>query len=338
MNETEAAASIFVREIERRRAVILTLVSNLASAYVLLLQYDNQWEISKMTYKTRMESLKLSKLRFEVGLVSEIEVMQAESLAEEAEAEMKLYEELIPQQEDLICTLLGEYPKEVPRGLTLTKLYSPPCVPAGIPSDVLNNRPDILQAELDLIAANAEIGVARAAFFPSITLTGMYGAESTSLKNLFKNSAKTWNFGINLFQPIFTGWRLTYQLKEAEAIATEALHAYFQTILVAFKEVEDSLIGHTKSQEIVDIQTRRVAALEQYVKLAFLRYDNGQNDYLTVLDAERTLFRAQLDLVQAQGDVFLNLISIYKSLGGGWVIDADHCGTSPISQWPPLTP
>lgn len=326
-NSSEAALAQYLSQIEARRTVVLTLVSSVASAYVLLRQFDSQLEISRLTYQARVEAWKIATLRYEVGLVSEMEVVQAVSEVDTALVSVKTFEELIPQQEDLISVLLGEPPRPIHRGKILEGFQKPPSVPAGLPSDLLQNRPDILQAELQLIAANAQIGVARAAFFPTISLTGLYGAESTALRNLFKNIARMWDYGLALLEPLFTGWRLTYQLREAEAVAMEAIHAYKQIILTAFQEVDDALIAYQINQEIVEVQKEQVAALEIYLKLAFLRYENGQNDYLTVLDAERTLFRAQLDLAQSEGNVFQALIGIYKALGGGWVIDADYCLT-----------
>lgn len=324
---TEAAGAEFVAQIEDRRTVILSLVSTLASAYVVLRQYDSQLLISKATYESRKEYWELAVLRFEGGLVSEMEVKQAEAEMQEAEVQVRQFEQLIPQQEDLICVLIGVPSTSIPRGSLLEELKQPPCVPAGLPSDLLENRPDILSAELHMIAANAEIGVARAAFFPAISLTGLYGFQSTSLHDLFKNNALTWNYGLSALEPLFTGWRLTYQLREAEAIKLETIHAYQQTILTAFQEVNDSLIAHQITQQIVQILKKQVAAYEVYLRLAFLRYENGQNDYLTVLDAQRRLFESQLDLAAARGNVFLSLISLYKALGGGWVIDADECLT-----------
>lgn len=324
-NATEAALSVYFSEIASRRTVILTLISSLASAYVQLRQFDKQLEIAQMTFESRKEYWHLATLRYEGGLVSEMEVMQALAEMQTAEIIVKQYEEIIPQQEDLISVLIGEPSSAIARGRTIEELSHPQYVPAGLPSNLLENRPDIVSAELKLIAANAQIGVARAAFFPAISLTGLYGGESTSLKNLFTNTGKTWNFGVSALQPLFTGGFLTYQLKEAKAIALEAVHTYQQTILKAFQEVNDALIAHQKLQEIVVVQKNQVAALEEYLKLSFLRYDNGQNDYLTVLDAQTKLFESQLNLAQSEADVFLSLIALYKALGGGWVVDADYC-------------
>lgn len=329
-NATEAALAQYLGVFEARRTVILTLVSSLATAYVQLRQFDTQLKISQMTYESRLEALRIATLRYEVGLTSEMEMKQAESEAQSALVSVKMFEEIIPQQEDLISVLLGEPSEPIARGLLLDKLQPPISVPAGLPSDLLINRPDILQAELAIIAANAEIGVARAAFFPTISLTGLYGAESTSLRNLLKNRARMWNIGLSALEPLFTGWRITNQLREAEAIKVEAIHAYQQVVLTAFQEVNDALIAFQKNKEIVEVQKKQVAALEVYLKLAILRYNNGQNDYLTVIDAERFLFRAQLDLAQSEGNVFVALFDLYKALGGGWVIDADKCLTEGI--------
>ncbi len=224
----------------------------------------------------------------------------------------------------MISTLIGIPPTNICRGESIENLKSPPTVPVGLPSELLHNRPDILQAEYQLIAANAEIGVAKAAFFPAISLTSLFGYESTSLRNFLSQGSQNWNWGVAFLEPLFTGWRLTYQLEEAKALACEAIHTYQQTILVAMQEVSDALIGYQKSKEIVEVRTRLVDALADYLKLSVLRYDNGQNDYLTVLNAETSLFQAQLELINSESLVFLSLIDIYKAVGGGWVIDADQ--------------
>ncbi len=322
-NASDAAKSQYLSQIDARRNVVLTLISNVASSYVLLRQFDDQLAVSKKTWKTRLDYLELSTLRYEGGLVSEMEVKQAASEADSAQVEVERFEALIPQQEDLISVLIGEPSRAIERGALLTELKMAPCVPTGIPSSILENRPDILQAEQELIAANAEIGVAKAAFFPSISLTSAYGSQSTALKNFFSSSGKMWDYGLAALQPIYTGQRLTYQVKLAEAIKIQAYHSYYQTVLTAFQEVNDALIGHEKAKKIVVVRTSQVADLQDYLELSILRYDNGQNDYLTVLDAERMLFEAQLALCTSEGDVFLTLIGIYKALGKGWEVEED---------------
>lgn len=320
-NATDAAKSIYLEQVYSRRNVILTLVSSVAAAYVLLKQYYSQLKISELTYESRKKSWDIALLRFDVGLVSELEVKQAESEALVAEVQIKNFELLIGKQEDLIGVLLGEAPKAVDQGVVLAELKLPPSMPVGLPSDLLAYRPDILQAEQNILAANAEVGVARAAFWPTFTLTGGWGQNSTDFKEFFDSSANLFRIGLQAFEPLFTGWRITNQLNEAEAVLYQALHAYQQTILNALQEVDDALIEHQKSKEKLAIQKNWVASLADYLRLAQLRYDNGQNDYLTVLDAEKSLFQAQLSQAATEGDLYLSLISLYKSLGQGWNVD-----------------
>jgi outer membrane protein, multidrug efflux system len=303
------------------RGVVLTLISAVATSYIQLRQFDKQYEVAKETVQSRTDSYKLAKLRYEEGLTSELEVFQAESEIENAAAQMVQYEILIPQQEDLLSVLLGRAPGTIERGDLLSEIKLPPVVPAGLPSSLLEQRPDLLAAEESLISANAQIGVAVANFFPQISLTGFYGGESLELRHLFTKRARTWLWGGNFVQPLFTGWLLTNQLREAEAITLEALHSYESAILNAFKEVDDALIAHEKSKELFEIQTKRVSANTNYLYLAILRYNNGQTDYLNVLDAERNLFNSQLDYVSAQANCFLTIIALYKALGGSWLCD-----------------
>lgn len=320
-NASESARSIYLGEVYSRKNVILTLVSSVAAAYVLLKQYSGQLRISELTYKSRLKSWEIANLRYEGGIVSQLEVKQAESEALVAEVQIKNFEVLVAKQEDLISLLLGQAPGPISQGVLLTNLVLPPSIPAGLPSDLLENRPDILQAEERIFAANAEVGVARAAFLPSFTLTGVSGQRTTSSNEFFDSSAALFDLGLQAFQPLFTGFRLTNQLNESEAVLYQALHAYQQTILTALKEVDDALIEHQKSQEKLVLQKERVASLEEYFRLANLRYFNGQNDYLTVLDAEKSLFLAQLEQVLTEGNLYLSLISLYKSLGQGWKVE-----------------
>jgi len=323
-NATEAARSLYLSEVEARRTIVLTLVSSLAQSYILLRQLEAQLKIAQDTYVSRLEALRIISLRYDIGLVSAMEVEQATSQLEIAQIQIKEYEKIIPQQEDLICTLVGVPPNKICAGKDLDDLYILPTIPAGIPSDILCNRPDVLQAEYQILAANAEIGVARAAFFPNISLTSLFGYQSTSLNQLLRSGSQAWDWNVSALQPFFTGWRLTYQLVDAASTKCSAIHNYKNTILQALQEVSDSLIAHQKSQEIVETEKKLVDALAMYLKLSILRYDNGENDYLTVINAETSLFDAQLDLARARSDVLLTMVEIYKSLGGGWVIDADE--------------
>lgn len=328
-SSTEVALANLLAQVEVRRTVVLTLVSAVADAYFNLRQFDKQLQISNETLKSRQESLRLAVIRYELGLTSELQVKQAESEVQIALADIKQFEISVAIQEDLISFLIGQPSQAICRGLPIDRLHMPLRVPAGLPSELLCQRPDILAAEQRLVAANAQIGVARAELFPSLSLTGVYGFESTSLNNLFSNPAKTWLYGATLMQEIFTGGRITNDINLAFAQKCEMLHLYESTVLNALRETNDALISHRLSNELVQVQTVRVKVVTDYFKLATLRYDNGQTDYLTVLDAERELFRAQLDLASAQGQSFTTLVEIYQALGGGWVLDADGIALQP---------
>ncbi len=316
----EALASI-----ENRRTVVLTIVGAVSQAYVQLRELDQELEIAEATLAERKEYLRLATLRFQGGLTSEIEVVQAAAVYDETLANVTFLQELIPQQENLISVLVGSNPTCILRGSTLSAMKPPPDVPTGLPSELLLRRPDIRAAEDHLVAANAEIGAARAAFFPDISLTGLFGGESFELKTLFSTASRAWHIGATFLQPIFTGGKLTGELKIAWAKKQEALYAYAQTVLNAFKEVEDALIAYQQQSQLIKVQEDKVAQTRTYLHLSWLRYYNGQTDYLTVLDAERELYATLIDLTRAQGNTLIAFIDLYKALGGGWVIDADCC-------------
>ncbi len=327
-----AAFADLLAQVEARSTVVLSLVAAVANSYVQLRSYDQQLIISQNTYNSRMQSAQLAQIRFKEGLTSELEVKQAEAEADEAAIQVIEFETLIEQQENLLCVLLGHAPTCITRGKTLDTWQEVPSVPAGLPSDLLEQRPDIRQAEEQLIAANARIGEAKALFFPDITLTGYYGFESAHLHNLFTNPSSTWQWVINLLQPIFTGGRIANQVDLSNAVALEAYHNYQQVILNALREVNDALIAHRQAKRAYIVQIERVHDLEEYLKLARIQYDNGLVDYLNVLDAERSLFRAQLDLAQTQASIYKTLIALYKALGGGWVIEAESLLPTDISS------
>lgn len=317
-NLSESAKYEYFAQIQSMHTVLVSLVSSVATSYVQLRQFDVQLEISRNTYLSRKESWDFAQNRFDAGLVSLMEVKQAESQAQDAEVAMKNFETLIAQTEDLISILMGEPPHAIPRGELLSELKLPPQIPAGLPSDLIENRPDILEAEQRLISANAQIGAARAAYLPTISLTGINGFRTTDLHRLLKEPSHVIDYSAGFSQPLFTGGRITGNLEEAKAIYEENVHTYLQTILTALKEVEDALIGYEQAKEKLEIQTLQIAALQKYLDLSKLRYDNGQNDYLTVLNAETSLFQVQLQEVNTQADQFLNLINLYKALGQGW--------------------
>ncbi|MFZ1642823.1 MAG: efflux transporter outer membrane subunit [Candidatus Contendobacter sp.] len=328
-NATEAARAQLLATEEAKRTVILTLVSQLANSYVQLLDFDQQLTITRATLETRQESVRINRLRFEAGLTSELEYQQAVAEYQNAAVQVPLLERSIAQQENAISLLLGRNPGKISRGVTLDQLALPQ-VPGGLPSELLERRPDIRQAEQQLIAANALIGVAKAAFFPSISLTGFFGTASTDLSDLFKGPSQTWQFAGQLLQPIFTGGALTGQLQVAEALQQQYLLNYQKVIQNAFAEVDNNLIAVSKLREQLKDQAAQVAALQRYLDLATLRYKNGYTDYLTVVDAERNLFSAQLQYVQSQGDLFRAMVNLYKAMGGGWVNEAEQMSAPPV--------
>lgn len=321
---TQAAQAQLLAQIENRRTVVLTLVSQVASTYIRLKQFNRQELIAKETLDTRKQSYELSVIRYQLGLTSRMEVDQALSEVEDAEIMVHQIDIQIALSEDLLSLLLGKPSMAIVKGKTLSELQMPLKIPVALPSEILNQRPDILAAEQLLIGANAEIGVAKARFFPNINLVGALGEESQQLSTLFKGPSTMYNYGTQILQEIFTGGRLTSGLKLTRAEKEMALHTYEQTILTAFQEVNDALISHRIMMDLLMTQLERVETLADYLHLANLRYQNGETDYLNFLDAERHLFRAELDLAETQGSAFITLIDIYKSLGGGWVLEADH--------------
>ena len=325
---TEAARADLLATEEAKRTVILGLVGRVANSYVQLLDYDKQLAITRETLQTRGESVRINGLRFKAGLISELDYQQAVAEYQNAAVQVPLLERQIVQQENAISLLLGRNPGQVARGVPLDNLTMPQ-VPGGLPSGLLERRPDIRQAEQQLIAANAQIGVAKAAFFPSISLTGLFGYASADLSDLFKGPSRTWQFAGFLAQPIFTGGALTGQLQVAEAVQQQALLNYQQVIQNAFAEVDNSLIAVKKLREQLKDEAAQVTALQRYLDLATLRYQNGYSDYLTVVDAERNLYSAQLQYVQDQGGLFAALVNLYKALGGGWVNEAERISRPP---------
>jgi outer membrane protein, multidrug efflux system len=315
-------------------------VSAVATTYINLLDLDRQLEITRQTARTRAESVRIFSLRYKGGTISEMELQQVRSEYEAALAAIPSFEKRVAQQEAGLSVLIGRNPGPITRGGTLEKLRLP-AVPAGLPSELLERRPDIRLGEQQLIAANARIGVAKAAYFPSISLTGFLGTASSELSNLFTAGSQTWAYGGSLLQPLFTGGTLAGRLAVSEAQQKQALYAYQQAIQTAFGEVENSLVDQAKTRVQVAAQGRQVEALGRYAQLARLRYENGYTSYLEVLDAERSLFQAQLELAQTQGQLHFALISLYKALGGGWVDIADGLTPVPavdISQNPPIFP
>lgn len=317
---TEAARANLLATEWGRRAVINTLISNVAASYFQLRALDLQLEISQRTLASRQESLQLTRTLSDGGAGTMLDVRQAEQLVAVAAENIPDLERRIQQQENYISTLLGNNPGPVARGMKLTEQPHLPEVPAGIPSRLLERRPDIRQAEAQLIAANAQIGVAKAAYFPQITLTANSGFQSSALSSLFTGPAGLWSFGGGLLQPIFAGGRIRSGVRLSEARQQEMVLTYQQTIQQAFRGVSDSLVGYEKSHEFRQHQEELVAAAQGAARLSELRYRGGATNYLEVLTNETNAYDAELALTQAQLNELLELVEIYRNLGGGWEV------------------
>jgi len=319
---TEAARAQLLATEYGQRTVTLTLVSDVASAYFSLLQLDLELEISKDTVETQQGSVKLTSLRLDHGVATKLDVLQAQQVLDTANAQIPDLERQIGQEEDAINILLGNYPGPVKRGgVKLREQFIPPEVPPGLPSSLLARRPDIRQAEQVLIAANAQIGVAKAAFFPQISLTGSGGGafgRSGSFSSLMASQNPIWSYGASVLQPIFTGGALRGNLHLAESQHEQDLLAYKEAIQHAFGDVSDALIGYQKLREVRVQQQQVVDDLAESVRLSIMRYRGGTTNYLEVLDGQRSLFSAELTLAQARGNEYQSLVQLYKALGGGW--------------------
>jgi multidrug efflux system outer membrane protein len=320
--QTESARASLLASEEGRRATILTLVASVATSYVNLLSLDRQLKIANATVASREASVKVFELRFAGGQVAQMQLAQSQSEYESSLATIPQIELQIAQQENSLSILLGHNPDAIPRDRELDDLVLP-AVPAGLPSDLLERRPDLRQAEQDLIAANAQIGAARALYFPSISLTGLFGTASGQFSSLFTGPTRLWSFAGAVTVPIFTAGAISGQVKQAEALQQQALFAYQKSIQVAFQEVADALVSQQKSRAQLLVQGKQVDALATYSRLARLRYEGGYTSYIEVLDAERSLFNAQLGYAQTQGTVFNSSVNLYKAMGGGWVTEAE---------------
>ena len=315
---TEAARAQVLAAEDTRQAVLTTLVSDVATAYFDLLEQDKELEIAQRTLALRQDSLRLIQIRQQGGIATLLDVHQGEQLVYSAAAVIPDTERLIEQTENQIRLLLGQPSGDVPRGQPLTAQTPPPTVPPGLPSALLERRPDIRAAEQTLIAANANIGVAKAAYFPTISLTGLLGYESNQLSSLFKGASSTWQYVPQVTQPIFTAGRITSQVRLAEAQQQRALIQYEKAIQTAFREVSDALVQYRRVKEIRTQQALLVTTLQGRSQLAYMRYQGGVDTLLNALDADRDLFDAELSLAQTQRNELLALVQLYKALGWGW--------------------
>jgi multidrug efflux system outer membrane protein len=304
-----------------RHAVMLTVVTNVATSYFQLLALDDQLRLARQTLKNRGAALNLIENRYKGGSSSRMAVLQARSAVDEVWVAIPELERQIAVLEDAISILVGRNPGTIIRHRDDEPALPP--VPGGVPSDVLSRRPDVLAAEQQLVGANARIGIAKAALFPSISLTGMFGVASNALDTLTDGDATEASIGLGLLGPIFAGGRLKAGVREAEAYQQELLVKYRQTVLTALGNVDDALTFNVKANEIARRGEQQVATLNDRLHLSEVRYDGGQADYLEVLTAERDLYSAQAQQVDRHRDTYLALVSIYGAMGGGWMVEQD---------------
>jgi multidrug efflux system outer membrane protein len=326
----EAARGDLLAREENRRAVVLQLVSGVAEAYFELLQFDMQLDIARRTLKSWEESVRIAQARLRQGMISKLDADQFEAERANAAAKAAEFERQKVQKENQLSVLLGRNPGQIARGRSLTEQVMPPDVPPGLPSELLQRRPDILQAEQDFAAATARIGMAKADRFPKLSITGILGVASPQLSRLVANETAFGQAGAGLAGPLFNAQILGYQQRAAEAQARQALAQYEQAVLVAFKEVEDSLVAVRTVREQRAAQLQQVDALRSALSLASLRYKGGLANYLDVLIAQRNLFEAELALMGTHRLHLVSIVQLYKALGGGWTPD-EH---SPLQGLP----
>ena len=316
--QTAAARADLLATEEARRFVTTTLVSDVATAYFSLREFDFELEISRRTLASRQESLRLIQLRQQRGVATMLDVRQAEELVYNATEVIPALEQSIQQTENFLSYLTGRNPSEIERGASLTEQQMPPAVPAGLPSDLLERRPDIRAAENSLIAANARIEVAKKEYFPRISLTSFLGYESGQLTSLFSGSRNVWSLAGQVTQPIFTAGRIKSNVRFTQAQRDFLLIDYQKTIQAAFRDVSDSLIAYQKVQEVRTQRALLVETLRDRSRLSYLRYTGGVATLLEALDADRELFEAERSLALARRDELLSVVQLYKALGGGW--------------------
>jgi multidrug efflux system outer membrane protein len=320
---TEAARADLLATESNRNAVRLTLIADVSRGYFNLRSLDAQIAVTRQTVATRLTGLSLQRKRFEAGVVSELELRQVEAETAAAQALLPALETELARQETALSVLLGRSPRAIvatpaERGAAIEAITVPPGVPAGLPSDLLERRPDLREAEQRLVAANARIGVAKAAYFPSISLTGLFGVESTTLSDLFTSAAHMWQYSASAAQTVFDAGRTGAQVKSAQARQQQSLAQYQSAIQNAFKDTLDALVAQRKARETFEAEEVRVAALRKALELAKMRYENGESSLLDVLDAERGLLAAQLNRVEAQRVQLSATADLFQALGGGW--------------------
>lgn len=322
----EAARAQLLSKSENQRAVILGLVSNVAEAYFNLRGLDYEVEITKRTLKSWEETVRLSELRFKQGVIPKLDLDRFQAERAGAAAQLADLERQVVQEENRLSILLGRRPAEIARGLRLTEQPIPPAVPPGLPSDLLQRRPDILKVEQDLAAATANIGVAQAVRFPQLALTGAIGGAGLQISGSSFGPYATFKGAASLSGPLFNASALGYQTKATEAQAQAAVAQYRKTVLTAFMEVEDALIAVQKTGEQRIAQEQQVASLQSALTLADFRYQGGRASYLDVLTAQRSLFESELSLARTRRGQLTSVVQLYKALGGGWSPGTDGPG------------
>ncbi len=327
-----AQARVFATE-QGRRGVVLSVVTSMAASYIALRGFDKQLEVSQRTAENAANTLRIFGLRHQGGVVSRVELEQAQSQYQQALAAIPAVEQRIAAQENLIATLQGRSPYPIPRGKTIDQLTLP-AIPADLPASLLTRRPDILQAEQNMIAANAEIGAAEALYYPQFNLTGSLGSVSGALTNFLSGPAATWALAAAVAGPLFTAGSVAGQVASATATTEATVAVYRQTILIAFRETNDALAGTVKKRAEAAAQARRVKALSELARLSRVRFNSGYGGYLEVMYAENELFAAELAAVQSYSEAYTQLVAVYRAMGGGW-IDLADAGTA-AGGAPPL--
>lgn len=328
-----AQARVYATE-QGRRGVVLTVVTSVAASYITLRMLDRQLEISRATALNYENTTRIFEKRHKGGVVSKLQLEQARSQYQQALAAIPSLEQRIEAQENLIAVLQGRNPYRIPRGKTIDALLLPG-IPADLPSSLLERRPDILQAEQDLIAANADIGAARALYYPQLSLTGSLGSTSAAFASFLSGPSVAWLAVASFAGPIFNAGNIAGQVESAEATSTAALAIYQQTVFNAFRETNDALTGTVKKRQESDAQVERVRSLRESARLSRIKFNAGYGGYMEVLYAENELFVAELAAVQSYADSYTQLVEVYKAMGGGWIDLADE-GTA-AGREPPVS-
>lgn len=316
--QNESAMAVFLATDEARQGVVLTLVADVARAYFVLRELDLELEIARRTLALNDQTVTFYRDRLEGGISNKLEVNQAIATRARTAATIPELERQIAAQENLLSFLLGRSPGPITRGTALTDQYLPPAVPAGLPSALLDRRPDVRQAEQLLVSANADVGAAKALFYPTISLTGLFGGASSDLTNLADRQSQVWSIGAGLFQPLFQAGRIRRNYEAAQAVFEQALAQYAKTAHNAYREVTDSLVAIDKYALVRAEEETAVAALKEASDLSRSRYDLGLSSYLEVLIADQQLFAAELALAQARYAQLDSVVQLYRALGGGW--------------------